>query len=475
MQISNLDHLGLVAGIIDELGLVELTDEKIPSHPQHHVSAGQVLKAMLLNCLGFVSAPLYLFGEFFESKPTAHLLGPGVEPQHLNDDRLGRVLEQLYELGTTTFFLQAALQAVERFGVDVSQVHLDSSSFSVEGEYEPDSQDESEETKEESAEPTPIRICRGYSRDHRPDLKQFITHLICSADGGVPLWLKVASGNATDSQEFAGVMSEFAKNWQMNSLFVIDAAFYSEPNLEQVKDLKWLSRVPQTLKAAKDLVQKDTTSLTPADCDLPDYQLWEVEQDYGGIKQRWILVESQNRKADTTLWEAEIKKVERQLNRELKELKKQIFVCQPDACNSLISFQEKLEFHQLTGVRIDPVYGKRGRPAKASSDEAIQGYQVRGELKRRETAPQEIQRVKSRFIVATNQLDKVAWPAQKLLEEYKGQQKVERGFRFLKDPLFFASSVFVKRAQRVEALALIWFLRMSCLKVTLCGHSSNQQ
>ena len=375
-----------MAGIIDELGLVELTDEKLPDHPQQCVSAGQVLKAMLLNCLGFVSAPLYLFSEFFESKPTAHLLGSGVEPRHLNDDRLGRVLEQLFELGTTTFFLQAAMQAVERFGIDVSQVHLDSSSFSVAGEYEPDPEEESEETKEESAEPTPIQICRGYSRDHRPDLKQFITHLICSADGGVPLWLKVASGNATDSQEFAGVMSEFAKNWQMDSLFVIDAAFYSEPNLKQVKDLKWLSRVPQTLKAAKDLVQKDTASLTPTDCDLPDYQLWEVEQDYGGIKQRWILVESQNRKADASLWETEMKKVERQLNRELKELKKQVFACKPDACNSLISLQEKLEFHQLTEVRIDPVYGKRGRPAKASPDEAIQGYRVRGELKRRETA-----------------------------------------------------------------------------------------
>lgn len=78
MQISNLDHLGLVAGVIDELGLVALTNERIEGHPQQHVSAGQVLKATILNCLGFVSAPLYLFSEFFESKPTEHLLGPGV-------------------------------------------------------------------------------------------------------------------------------------------------------------------------------------------------------------------------------------------------------------------------------------------------------------------------------------------------------------------------------------------------------------
>lgn len=120
-------------------------------------------------------------------------------------------------------------------------------------------------------------------------------------------------------------MSEFAKNWQMDSLFVIDAAFYSEPNLQEVKDLKWVTRVPQTLSAAKALVRQDTTLLTPVDCDLPDYQLWEIEQDYGGIQQRWMLVESQSRKADASLWEAELKKAERQLNRELKALKKQVF------------------------------------------------------------------------------------------------------------------------------------------------------
>ncbi|EKD07586.1 transposase IS4 family protein [Arthrospira platensis C1] len=92
MQIKNLDHLGLVAGVIDELGLVELTDKRIEPHSLEHVSAGQVVKAMILNALGFLSAPLYLFSEFFESKAVSHLLGEGVEASHLNDDRFSRVL-----------------------------------------------------------------------------------------------------------------------------------------------------------------------------------------------------------------------------------------------------------------------------------------------------------------------------------------------------------------------------------------------
>ncbi|NBO31816.1 MAG: DUF4277 domain-containing protein [Cyanobacteria bacterium WB6_1B_304] len=70
MKIDNLDHLGLVAVIIDEMGLGGgVTDEILPAHPLNHISPGQVLKAMILNGLGFVSAPLYLFSEFFEGKP----------------------------------------------------------------------------------------------------------------------------------------------------------------------------------------------------------------------------------------------------------------------------------------------------------------------------------------------------------------------------------------------------------------------
>ena len=69
LEVSSLDHLGLVAGVIDELGLVELTDEQLPPHAQNKLSSGHVLKAMLLNCFGFLSAPLYLFNEFFDSKP----------------------------------------------------------------------------------------------------------------------------------------------------------------------------------------------------------------------------------------------------------------------------------------------------------------------------------------------------------------------------------------------------------------------
>ncbi|WP_346294109.1 IS1634 family transposase [Sphaerothrix gracilis] len=455
MKIENLDHLGLVAGMVDEVGLVELTNAQLGQHQLEHISAGQVVKALILNGLGFVSAPLYLFSEFFESKPVEHLLGEGIQASYLNDDRLGRVLDELYEEGTSSFFLRVAMQAVERFGVDVGQVHLDSSSFSLQGEYG------RERVESGDLDQVPIEICRGYSRDQRPDLKQFVVNLMCSADGGVPLWLKVADGNQSDAQQFAGLMRQFANSWQMDSVFVIDAAFYSEPNLQQVGSLKWVSRVPQTLSDAQALVQSDTSELTPVACTLKDYRMWETTAEYGGVQQRWILIESLTRKADQSLWEPELKQLEKRLHRNLKQLQQQVFACKPDALEALMRFQDTLAVHHLTEVSVETLRPKRApgqrTKAKAKDTPPATGYRLKAKLERRSTA---YQNQRSRFILATNHLDTQQWPADKLLQEYKGQQKTERGFRFLKDPLFFASSLFVKKAQRVEALALVMALTL---------------
>jgi transposase len=96
IQVQNLDHLGIVAGIIDEIGIVEIIDEVLGVYPGERVTAGQVVKSILLNGLGFVSRALYLFSQFFEDKATEHLLGEGIRPEQLNDDKVGRVMDKLY-------------------------------------------------------------------------------------------------------------------------------------------------------------------------------------------------------------------------------------------------------------------------------------------------------------------------------------------------------------------------------------------
>jgi transposase len=137
IEVQNIDHLGIVAGIIDDAGLVQEIDRRVGTHPQEILSCGQALKAMILNGLGFLSAPLYLFEEFFSGKATEHLIGAGIRPEHLNDDRLGRVLDKLFDAGLTDLFVGVASKASERFGLpEPKSIHLDATSFHVHGRYD---------------------------------------------------------------------------------------------------------------------------------------------------------------------------------------------------------------------------------------------------------------------------------------------------------------------------------------------------
>ncbi|BAZ85350.1 IS1634 family transposase [Dolichospermum compactum] len=136
LELKKIDHLGIVAGIVDSIGIVEIINNLLGSEPEEKVSAGQVVKAMILNGLSMMSQPLYMFPTFFELIACEHLIGVGVKPEYLNDDKLGRVLDKLFIKGLDTVFLAVSLNTVEIYQISLSSSHLDSTSFHVDGEYE---------------------------------------------------------------------------------------------------------------------------------------------------------------------------------------------------------------------------------------------------------------------------------------------------------------------------------------------------
>jgi transposase len=219
---------------------------------------------MILNGLGFVSQPLYMFPKFFENIACKHLIGAGIKPEYLNDDKLGRVMDKLFIKGLDTIFLVIALNAAKKFNVSLSLSHLDSSSMHLHGEYNSSLPSVSfvnqptvnGQELEESAVKSPkeITITYGYSRDHRPDLKQFIIELICSGDGDIPIFLKLASGNQADSSCFGQIAVDYQKQLEVDSLIVADCALYTEKNIKLMSDLRWLCRVPLSIKSAQSLI-----------------------------------------------------------------------------------------------------------------------------------------------------------------------------------------------------------------------------
>ena len=194
---QTLEHLGLVAGMFDELGIGELVDELVPQDlSQRKVSVGQALKAnLVLNGLGFANRRLYLMPEFFCNKPIERLVGAGISPEHLNDDALGKALDTLHAFGLTELYRLIARQAPERLGLGsgVAMAHLDTTTFHVDGRYNSELDDDFDGNAGGG-----IRVSKGYSRDHRDDLNQVVLELITESRANLPMMMRPLSGNASD-------------------------------------------------------------------------------------------------------------------------------------------------------------------------------------------------------------------------------------------------------------------------------------
>ncbi|MEL6462631.1 MAG: IS1634 family transposase, partial [Cyanobacteria bacterium J06621_15] len=278
----------------DSIGLVEIINEYCPKEPEEKISSGHVVKAMILNGLGFVSSPLYLFSEFFKDKPCEHLIGKGVKAEYLNDYKLGRVMDKLFIKGLTEIFLAISMNVKKQFEISSKSSHLDSSSLHVHGEYNtslPNVVIDNINGENKIKTLQAIEITYGYSRDHRPDLKQFIIELISSGDGDIPMFFETASGNQSDSSNFAKIFSrykEYVKD--SDSLMVADSALYNAKNINLLSGMKWLCRVPLTIGIAKELVSKllSTDFIVSS---LPGYHYCKRIINYGGIEQRWLVVE----------------------------------------------------------------------------------------------------------------------------------------------------------------------------------------
>lgn len=241
------------------------------------------------------------------------------------DDRIGRALDSLWNLGLTPLFTSIGMLAQQRFQISTKSLHLDSSSFSLEGSYEIETSDELSESIEE------VKIIYGYSKDHRPDLKQFMMDVICSQDGDVPLFVRVADGNESDRAVFAQLIKQFKQEWNLESIYVADSALYSAENLQQLGSLKWITRVPRSLKAAKILAESLEDEAFEVS-KVPGYRIASCCSDYGGVAQRWLIIESEKRRA------SDIEQLEKQLTKQLKvaqsdlkSLMQQDFACAADA------------------------------------------------------------------------------------------------------------------------------------------------
>jgi transposase len=174
-------------------------------------------------------------------------------------------------------------------------------------------------------------------------------------------------------------------------------------------------------------------------------------------QQVWLVVESEKRKnSDLEKLEKKLKKEREKVEKLLKELRKEDFETPEQARYKLKGINKKLKLFGIKEINI--------MKTNASCNKTV--YKMEGESYEKIEEIDLQRKQAGRFILATNLVDDDKLKPEEIIINYKNQQSCERGFRFLKDPLFFADSFFVENPERIESML---FLMSLCLLVYNLG------
>jgi transposase len=181
-------------------------------------------------------------------------------------------------------YQQLGEAVVTKLGLATEALHIDSTSFHYDGQATDD------------GELGHIRIAKGYSRDHRPDVNQVILNLICENQSGISVYMKPASGNNSDMEGFKQIVKAHIgslKAAQACRYLVADVALYVKKTIEDLdaQGQLFITRVPQMLKEAKALIkQAPTLVFAPIS---QGYEGVSYDSEYGGVDQKWLLIRSE--------------------------------------------------------------------------------------------------------------------------------------------------------------------------------------
>ncbi|WP_119327607.1 IS1634 family transposase [Cysteiniphilum halobium] len=355
-----MDHHGLVAASCQDLNLVEKINARIGSDdPRRVIQPGIAIMAMIINGLGFSNRRLYLTPQFFESKCMEQLFNEDIKAKHLDDHTLGKALDEISAYGASKLFGEVAFEIAQEQGLLGKLSHLDSTSFVLHGEYD-------------TPEVETIEVKHGYSKDHRPDLKQVMLSMAVSGDAQIPFWMEPQDGNSSDKCSFHQTIArvrEFQSSLKTQTsddfIWVADSALYSKERLLFSNHYLWVSRVPESIKDAASLLERDTDEYTWVELDK-GYRYSVQRSQYGGIEQRWLLIYSEQAcQREKKTFDKLLAKQLQACEKEAWHLSNQMFSCKADALAAHKKLNKKYSYH-LIEPTIEPVSRHKGsgRPKK---------------------------------------------------------------------------------------------------------------
>jgi transposase len=415
--------------------------------------------------------PLYNLRDWCRRSEESLLGLPSGGSELINDDRLGRCLDTLFDADRAALITAVVVQAARAFELNLAELHNDSTTVTFSGQYAA--------AKEHHREGGPHRITHGYNKDHRPDLKQLLYLLTTTAEGAVPVWCSVEHGNTTDDKTHINTWNTLRDLvGKPDFLYVADSKLCTRENMDHIarKGGRFLTVLPRTrgesqsfrswqkkfgvewveilrrpnsrLKSAPDDVFKAFESQFPSDEGYRIVWIWSSQKaEQAGLSRRRRLARATEELRDlASRMQSPRSRVKDTLR--AQEMAKGILArTQTEGLiNVAVEVQEEARFKQATP----------GRPSKQTvyvrmpREKLLLHWSFQAEDLETEQAMDGI------FPLVLND-----WhmPLRDVLLAYKHQPRLERRFEQMKSVLE-VMPVLLKSPSRIEALLLLYFLAL---------------
>jgi transposase len=471
LRTERLGPLPLVNHFIERIGLQALLEQHVPTTDRRCTVAHAQALGVLLRSIVVEREPIY------RQQETVHGFASGLyglsaeQLEHLSDDRLGRALDHLFQADRAALLTAVVVAVGRRFELQFQRLHNDSTSISFCGQYR-------NQRPHRSGRRAPA-ITFGYSKDHRPDLKQLLFILTTDADGGVPVQFRTADGNTNDSVTHIETWNTLrGVAGRSDFLYVADSKLCSFDNLDYINRAggRFVTVMPRSR-------QEDGHFRKWVQTQTPEWELvWDRPhpRHHDGPRDRWSVYRAPlgSREGWLLVWVWSTLLTLHQQNRRhrnlaaateaLTALRQRILGARArlrGASRIDLAVEEILERYHMRRylkvkrtVRQEHTFkqARRGRPGSDTAYRRItrRRYDIEWTVDTAAIAYDE--KSDGMYPLLSNDLHLT--PAQ-VLEAHKGQPAIERRFEQIKT-VHEIAPVFLKNPHRIEALFTLYFLAL---------------
>ena len=449
---------------MERLHLFDILKSRLPARNDPDIS--QCIGILIRNIL-ISREPLYGIEEWISGFP-AELLGISEENvRRINDDRIGRSLERLFDTDRSSLMTEIVVSAVREFDLSMKRFHNDSTSVALSGLYRT-------ATGKDMRMKRTVNLTFGHSKDHRKDLKQLVWILTVTADGSVPVHYRVADGNTNDSPTHIETWDSIRKlTGRSDFMYVADSKLCSDANLKYIdgNNGRFITVLPATWKEygmfqewiqSHNVVWEATVHGKKEDMG----QVWKLAESTipasGGFRTVWVW-SSQKARHDKDVRDGMMRKSIMDLER--LETKLRSKKCRLHSMEDVKKASEDAigrTARRWVGFRITEedverkVQRSRGRPGSMTEYRTVIRKRFHVEWKPEEENIDFDETCDGMFPLITNDRK---LSLKEILSSYKFQPHVEKRHEQLKS-VYGVAPVMLKNVDRIEGFLFVYFLAL---------------